>query len=475
MCDKQNYKYNGSITLILGPMFSGKTSYLINEYKRYIIGGKKCLMIKNNKDNRYDNNFIKTHDAKYDYDNNYKKLDNGVIITKMQDGIECHTYNCDLLMKADKIVNNYDNIFIDEIQFFEDCVIFCDKWANQGKKIFCSGLSGTFERKPFDNISKLIPISENIYIKSAVCKTTGQDASFSKREIEDDNIVIIGNDNIYSATDRNTYFNNLSYDEYYNYEKNNLINYINIYNKNFNTNYYINETNFNKFIKNNFGLKKITDYNDLINNNIIVNDIDFLNYYKNNKQFFIDLFNLSIYQLKDYLLNQIIFYFNNKDKNKNIHFKDINNINNDNKDDKKYVNKDINNKDDNKDVDVNIDDIITYFKKNIFEYIDNFKNLNKEECNYKKIIIQNIFELIKLDIKNKYNNEKSNNLSQSDNSLNLSNDLNDSDILNKSENHKNINNLDKLNDLNDLNDLKEINNLNLDNYEDLNKSIINNK
>ena len=445
MCDKQNYKYNGSITLILGPMFSGKTSYLINEYKRYIIGGKKCLMIKNNKDNRYDNNFIKTHDAKYDYDNNYKILENGVIISKMQDGIECHTYNCDLLMKSDKIINNYDNIFIDEIQFFEDCVIFCDKWANQGKKIFCSGLSGTFERKPFDNISKLIPISENIYIKSAVCKTTGQDASFSKREIEDNDIVIIGNDNIYSATDRNTYFNNLSYDEYYNYEKNNLINYINIYNKNFNTNYYINETNFNKFIKNNFGLKKITDYNDLINNNIIVNDIDFLNYYKNNKQFFIDLFNLSIYQLKDYLLNQIIFYFNNKDKNK----------------------------DKNKDIDINIDDIIKYFKENIFEYIDNFKNLNKEECNYKKIIIQNIFELIKLDIKNKYNNEKSNNLSQFDNSLNLSNDLNDSNIiLNKSENPKNINNLDKLNDLNDL---KEINNLNLNNYDDLNKSEINNK
>jgi len=272
MCDKETYKYNGSITLILGPMFSGKTSSLINEYKRYVIGGKKCLMIKNNDDNRYDANFIKTHDFKYDYDNNYKKLENGVIISKFQDNTECYIYNCDLLYKADKIILEYDNIFIDEIQFFKDCVIYCDKWANQGKNLFCSGLSGTYERKPFDNISHLIPLAENIIFKSAVCKITGKNANFSKREIENKNIFVIGNNNMYSATDRETYFKNLTYKEYIEYEKNNLQNFLNIYNEVNNNDLIIDDNNFNNYIINNFGQRKIIDYDNIINNRIHLNN-----------------------------------------------------------------------------------------------------------------------------------------------------------------------------------------------------------
>ena len=265
MCDRETYKYNGTLSLILGPMFSGKTSSLINEYKRYMIGGKKCLMIKNNKDNRYDENFIKTHDLKYNYDNNFKILNNNVMLSKFQDNTNCYIFNCDLLYKADKIITNYDNIFIDEIQFFDDAVIYCDKWANQGKNIFCSGLSGTYERKPFENISLLIPLAENIIFKSAVCKITGKDANFSKREVENKNVFVIGNDNIYSATDRETYFKNLTFKEYYNYEKNNLQDFLNIYNKTYDKNIVIDENNFYNFIINNFGKRKIIDYNVIIN------------------------------------------------------------------------------------------------------------------------------------------------------------------------------------------------------------------
>ena len=57
-----NKKYYGQLTLVLGCMFGGKTSYLINKYRRYTIGGKKCLMIKYKNDTRYDNTKVVTHD-----------------------------------------------------------------------------------------------------------------------------------------------------------------------------------------------------------------------------------------------------------------------------------------------------------------------------------------------------------------------------------------------------------------------------
>jgi thymidine kinase len=57
-----------SITLIIGPMFSGKTSELIRLVERKRIAGKKCLIIKNLRDDRYDRTtddvcHVTTHDS----------------------------------------------------------------------------------------------------------------------------------------------------------------------------------------------------------------------------------------------------------------------------------------------------------------------------------------------------------------------------------------------------------------------------
>lgn len=63
-----NYRYrnpyhsNGEIQVIYGPMFSGKTSELIRRIRRYTSAKRKCIIIKYNKDNRYDDERISTHD-----------------------------------------------------------------------------------------------------------------------------------------------------------------------------------------------------------------------------------------------------------------------------------------------------------------------------------------------------------------------------------------------------------------------------
>lgn len=223
----------GYIKLFIGPMFSGKTTALLNDYERNKIAGRKCLLVKHNIDNRYENKGIETH--------------NHII--------EPTCLNCSLLYEADNIVYNYDAVFIDEIQFFEDAIIFCDKWANDGIYVSCAGLNGTFERKEFPIISQLIPICEKIKKCRAICRETGNNADYSfKYQKEDNNkkkIIDIGGLDKYKAVDRTTFNNLLNNDDKINIELNKIKNFINIYNK-----YYTNNINL-----------------DNINDNIIINYI----------------------------------------------------------------------------------------------------------------------------------------------------------------------------------------------------------
>ena len=176
-----------SLNLIIGPMYSGKTSELLSRYLRYKVAGKKCLLIKFENDNRYDQNKIVTH-------NLFK-----------QDAL-----NCNKLETYDNDVKDYDVILIDEIQFFPDANIFCDKWANEGKIVEASGLNGDFQRKPFDQISLLIPKSDKISHLVAVDKKDGNNAPFTCRLSDESEQKLIGGDQIYEAMNRRNFINNVS-------------------------------------------------------------------------------------------------------------------------------------------------------------------------------------------------------------------------------------------------------------------------
>lgn len=188
--------FTGRIKFYSGPMFGGKSNALMNDYIRHSLAKKKCILIKYSEDNRYNGHI--THDS------NYSVSDNKIIYKN----IILNDFTCSYLMDADKIVNDYDVIFVDEIQFFKDNYIFCEKWANQGKEIVLAGLMSTFERKLFNGMEKLIPLIEYIDINPAVCIETGNDACFTTRTIDDNKETIIGNDDIYKAVDRKTYYEN---------------------------------------------------------------------------------------------------------------------------------------------------------------------------------------------------------------------------------------------------------------------------
>ena len=82
------------------------------------------------------------------------------------------------LADIDHLIDSYDVILIDEIQFYNDAAFMCDIWANKGKIVECYGLSGDYKREPFEQISKLIPLCDKITHLTAIDRTNGEDAPF---------------------------------------------------------------------------------------------------------------------------------------------------------------------------------------------------------------------------------------------------------------------------------------------------------
>lgn len=157
-----------TLQLILGPMFSGKSTELIRRLQRYQIARYECLIIKYAKDVRYDDDSIATHDRQTLKAVSANKLD-----------------------EIDpEMIKNCDVIGIDEGQFFPDVVNFCEKAADAGKVVLVAALDGTYQRRGFDSgILNLVPLAEHVIKLTAVCMICFGEGSYTKR-ISDDKEVI---------------------------------------------------------------------------------------------------------------------------------------------------------------------------------------------------------------------------------------------------------------------------------------------
>lgn len=220
-------QFKGKLILELGPMFSGKTTRLIEHYTKHQLAKKRCLIIKHSLDTRYDEECIVAH--------NKRQVPASI--------------SCSSLDVVDEIAGNYDVICIDEIQFFEDAPIFCDKWANQNIVVVASGLSGTFDRKEFPVISKLLPLAEETNFSKAICVETDNDAQFTFRKNDSTETILVGGEDIYKAVDRITYFteNHIPIIEH---DLNEFMKYAEIYEKKNNT--IIDNKNLKEYFKNNY-------------------------------------------------------------------------------------------------------------------------------------------------------------------------------------------------------------------------------
>lgn len=96
----------------------------------------------------------------------------------------------------------YDVVAIDEGQFYSDIVEFCEELANSGVIVMVAALDGTFQRKPFGNIINLLPVAEKVTKLTAVCVHCSNEAAFTQRVIESEEIELIGGEESYKPVCR---------------------------------------------------------------------------------------------------------------------------------------------------------------------------------------------------------------------------------------------------------------------------------
>ncbi|XP_029783941.1 thymidine kinase, cytosolic isoform X1 [Suricata suricatta] len=150
-------KTRGQIQVILGPMFSGKSTELMRRVRRFQIAQYKCLVIKYAKDTRYSSSFS-THDR-----NTMEALPACLLRDVAQEALGVAV------------------VGIDEGQFFPDIVEFSETMANAGKTVIVAALDGTFQRKAFGTILNLVPLAESVVKLTAVCMECFREAAYTKR------------------------------------------------------------------------------------------------------------------------------------------------------------------------------------------------------------------------------------------------------------------------------------------------------
>ena len=179
------------LELFIGPMFSGKTSKLVEIYKQCIFCNIPVAVINHSIDQRYDDTLLSTHDKvmipciqtnKLKDVWYYGKSDADVSLNRLDESVK--------LVAADVII-------INEGQFFEDLLPAVEHMLQHNKKIYVGGLDGDFERKKFGQILDIIPLCDKVTKMTSLCGLckNGTAGIFSKRISLEKEQTVVGSDN----------------------------------------------------------------------------------------------------------------------------------------------------------------------------------------------------------------------------------------------------------------------------------------
>ena len=160
----------GSIEVICGSMFSGKTEELLRRLKRAKYAKLNIKIFKPKMDTRYDKEKVVSHDDNF---------------------IDSITVDCsnDII----KLCENADVVAIDEAQFFDkELYVVCNNLATKGIRLIVAGLDMDFLGKPFGPIPNLLAIAEHITKVHAICVNCGAIANHSFRKSEEGQLVKLG-------------------------------------------------------------------------------------------------------------------------------------------------------------------------------------------------------------------------------------------------------------------------------------------
>lgn len=173
----------GSIEVICGSMFSGKTEELIRRLKRAQFAKQKVEIFKPSVDTRYHDVDVVSHDS------------NSIRSTPVPSSSTI------LLLASDVQV-----VGIDEAQFFDaGLTAVCDQLANSGVRVIVAGLDMDYQGKPFGPIPELLAIAEHVTKVHAICMHCGNLANHSHRITEEESLVLLGETSNYEPLCRDCF------------------------------------------------------------------------------------------------------------------------------------------------------------------------------------------------------------------------------------------------------------------------------
>nr|WP_281412376.1 thymidine kinase [Brevibacterium oceani] len=151
----------GRLTVIAGPMFSGKSEELMRRVRRATIAGITVLVVSHSLDTRSSISTITSH------------VGANIPAVPLPD--------VDSLAEAVRSAD-YDLVAIDEAQFFgPDLIPTVDELLHRGVDVIVEGLCVTFDGEPFEPLPSLMAVAEEVLRLTAVCTICGRDAVFHQR------------------------------------------------------------------------------------------------------------------------------------------------------------------------------------------------------------------------------------------------------------------------------------------------------
>jgi len=197
-CNTSYETETGYLGLFIGPMYSGKTSKLIELYKQYHFCEVKTMTINYAEDTRYSNNMLSTHDM---------NMIPCIMATTLTEVADIICKKKETVIEREKEFMNARIILINEGQFFKDIV----EWVTTAvcrynKCVYICGLDGDFRRQLFGNWLDLIPLCDTVEKLHSFCsRCKKRQALFSHRTSSEKEQKVIGAESKYVPLCRKCY------------------------------------------------------------------------------------------------------------------------------------------------------------------------------------------------------------------------------------------------------------------------------
>lgn len=173
----------GTIEVVCGSMFSGKTEELIRRMKRAQFAKQKVEIFKPSIDVRYSEQEVVSHNH------------NAIMSTPVESSTS-------ILLLAEDV----EVVGIDEAQFFDMGIIdVCRKLAAKGIRVIVAGLDMDYKGVPFGPMPALMAIADDVYKAHAICVRCGSLANFSHRTVESNRQVLLGETETYEPLCRHCF------------------------------------------------------------------------------------------------------------------------------------------------------------------------------------------------------------------------------------------------------------------------------